>query len=172
MTQLSDIQAALANEARRTELRLKINGLKGQIKASAVAMDRISSINSDASVSLQNAQSELSALETGAGPGITDNFGEKSSITQMLELERAAAKSSTIDYVKANPTCSQSEAAQAWDSGALSSHPTFPIVLQPALPFSNLYQAQLVALGYIQSATWENQRAWIVATTKDNIMSI
>lgn len=165
-----DTQTILANEARRTELRLKIYGLKGQMQASSVAMEKINSINNDALISYNNANLELAALEIGMGPGITSDFGSKSPITQLLEVERAAAKSACIDHVKGNPTSTEAEVAEAWDLAALASHPDIPYVLQPGLAMGRLFQIRLKLLGVIPNADWVSQRAWILATPKDDIM--
>lgn len=167
-----DIQYALANEARRNELRQRTASLRGEIKATASAVSRLSSINNDASEQLRIAQAELTALEAGAGPGITDDFGSKSSVTRALEAEREAAKSACIDFVKVNPTCTEEQALTAWDEGAVFSHPEFAGVYQSGLALSQFYRQRLLAAGLITDATWEQHRDWIAATPKDTIMGL
>lgn len=164
-----DIQTALANESRRQELKQKIANLVGSINATAGAVQRLNSINSDNQIAYQAARDELDALETGAGPGITADYGPKSIITQMVELERFAAKDAVIDYVKANPECTEDDAAQAWDAAALASHPDFAQVIQPALVMSALYRANLVKASLIPDDTWESHRAFIINTAKTSI---
>lgn len=163
---ITDVQTALANEARRQELRQKIAGLQGSMNATASFVQRLNSVNSDAQISLASAQDELIALEAGAGPGITDDFGPKSIITQLVETERFAAKSATIDYVKANPTCTEADAAQAWDAAALASHPDFTQVIQSGLVMSALYRANLVKANLLAENTWEAHRTLILNTDK------
>lgn len=161
-----DIQTALANESRRQELRQRIANLQGSMNATASVVQRLNSVNSDAQISLQASQDELIALESGAGPGVTADYGPKSIITQMVETERFAAKDAVIDYIKANPECSEADAVTAWDTAALASHPEFPQVVQPALVMSALYRANLLKANLIPDDTWESHRAFILNTAK------
>jgi hypothetical protein len=167
-----DIQAVLANEARRQELRQKIAGLQGSMNATASAVQRLNSVNSDAQIALAAAQDELISLETGAGPGITADFGPKSIITQLVETERFAAKDASIDFIKANPNCTEEEAAEAWNTAALASHPEFPKVIQDALVMSALYRVNLLKANLIPDDTWESHRAFILNTDKTVIESM
>lgn len=167
MTSQYDI---LANEARKQELRIKLARLRGSMDATSSVMSRLSSLNNDAALQVSEAQEQLSAIELGAGPGITDSFGSKSTVTRLLETEREAAKSACVDFVKANPGCSEVEAANAWDVAALASHPDVPCVLQPGMAMGTLYRLNLVAGNFISENTWEAQRAWVLSTPKDVIM--
>lgn len=172
MTTTTDVQTALANEARRQELRQKIAGLQGSMNATASLVQRLNSVNSDAQISLSSAQDELVALEAGAGPGITADYGPKSIITQLVETERFAAKSAAIDYIKANPTCTEDEAAQAWNEAALASHTDFVFVIQDAIIMSKVYRANLLKANLIPDDTWESYRTFIVNTDKSVIESM
>jgi hypothetical protein len=162
----------IANEARRQELRIGIAGLEGQVNATASAVQRLNSVNSDAVIALQEKREELAALEAGAGPGVTSDFGRKSAITQMIEAEREAAKGAAIDFVKANPDCSEDDAALAWDAAAIDAHPEFPHVIQGGAVMLALYRAKLAGADIIHDATWESQRAWVLATSKAVIMGM
>jgi hypothetical protein len=168
----TDVQTALANEARLQGLRQKIANLKGAVDATAGAVQRLNSINSDSLIALQAAQAELSALETDSGPGVTADFGPKSIITQLVEAERFAAKDAAIDYVKANPTCTEDEAAQAWNAAALASHTDFAFVIQDAIIMSKVYRANLLKANLIPDDTWESYRTFIVNTDKSVIESM
>jgi TolA-binding protein len=168
----TDVQTALANEARLQGLRQKIANLKGAVDATAGVVQRLNSINSDSLIALQAAQAELTALETDAGPGITADFGPKSVITQLIETERFAAKDAAIDYVKANPACTEADAAQAWDTAALASHPDFTSVIQSGLVMSALYRANLLKAAMIPDDTWESHRAFILNTDKATLESL
>jgi hypothetical protein len=168
----TDVQTALANEARRQELRQKIAGLQGSMNATSSAVQRLNSVNSDAQIQLAEAQGELAALETGAGPGITDDFGYKSIVTQLIEKERFAAKDAAVTYVKANPTCSEEDAAAQWNAAALASHPDFPMVIQDAMAMSKLYRSNLLAAGLIGEDSWEAHRQWILVTAADVIRTL
>ena len=98
-------------------------------------------------------------------PGI----GEYSSVDQALRLERFAGKAATVDYVKANPTCTEAAAIAAWDAAGLIAT-GLPILLQNTGNLAALYRQNLLAGGYITAATWDAQRAWILATAKATIM--
>lgn len=167
-----EMQIAFANEARRQELRQKAAALRGAVDATASAIQRLNSVNSDTQISLAAALEELTALEAGAGPGITADYGPKSIITQLVESERFAAKSATIDFVKTNPECTEDEAAQAWNEAALASHPEFRHVIQDGLVMSALYRANLVKGGKIPDTTWESHRAFILNTVKSTLESL
>ncbi len=71
------IQTALANEARRNELRCKVNQIQGEVTTGANLATIISSTVGDAQRRLDAAKASLAALESGAGPGLTDDFGYK-----------------------------------------------------------------------------------------------
>ncbi len=71
---------ALANEARKTALKVAIADLQARASRGASTIGIISSQVNDAQRALQQKQNELAALEAGAGPGITDTFGERSTI--------------------------------------------------------------------------------------------
>ncbi len=166
------IQIQLTNEARKAEKRNQVQKLLGKVSVLSSQAALASTQINDANLELAAARDELAALEAGAGPGITDDFGYKSSVTQILESERAAAKSATVDFVKANPTCTEAEANAAWDDAALDSHPDFEYVLQPGAIFAALYRKNLLQLTLIDTDTWEDQRDWMVATAKEVIMSL
>jgi len=168
----SDVQTALANEARRSELRQKIAQLKGSMGATASAVQRLTSMNNDDALVLADAQSELASLEAGGGPGVTDSFGPKSVVTQLIEVERLAAKSACIDYIKANPECSEQDAADAWNTAALASHPNFQMVIQDGLVMSTLYRNNMVSNKVIQDNTWETQRQYIIMTDKQTMLDL
>lgn len=163
----TDVQTALANESRRQELRQKIAGLQGSMNATSSIVQRLNSVNSDDQISLTSAQAELAALESGAGPGVTADYGPKSIVTQLVESERFAAKDATIAYVKANPGCTEEEAAQAWDAAALASHPDFTMVIQGGLVMSAMYRANLLKAELISENTWESHRAFILNTSTE-----
>jgi hypothetical protein len=117
------------------------------------------------------ASTNNSLLLKQVGAGVTDDFGQKSSITQMIESERGVAKSATTDYVKANISCSEDDAAAIWSTAGIASHLNFPTLIQEGHTMSALYRQNLVALNIITVNTWEAQRDWMVTTPKDTIMA-
>lgn len=161
----------LANEARRQEVRAKTARLEGEVSALAIQAQALSSANGDALRRLERARAELVALEAGAGPGLSADFGAYSAIDQILRTERFAGKGASIDAIKANPQISQADAEAAWVAAALAATAMDQVMVQPG-HYGAIYRQQLHAAGRIHEATWEAQRAWIVATDKDEIMGI
>lgn len=172
MATQAEIQTALANEARRGELKQKRSKLMGAIEATASVMVRLSSVNNDALVQMENATAELAALEAGAGPGITADYGARSTIAQMLDTERFAAKEAAIDFVKANPDATEDEAMAVWDAAAMAAHPAFPFVLQSGRAMSELYRANLFARDFITEQDWASHRQFILNTDKAILVSM
>lgn len=84
----------LANEARRRELQQKVARLQGTLEHGASLATMISTTNGDTQRMLQQAQAELAALEAGAGPGITDDFGHTQDI--LAAFITAAEQAGTI----------------------------------------------------------------------------
>jgi hypothetical protein len=142
--------------------------------ATASVMSRLVSVNNDAQITLDEKRAELASLEAGGGLGVTDSYGPKSQITQLIEAEREAAKSAAIDYVKANPECTEDAAAQAWDDAALAAHPDFAHVIQGGAVMIALYRANMLKTNppKLPDDTWESQRAWVLATDKAEIMNM
>jgi hypothetical protein len=168
----AEVQTALANEARRNELKNKLSKLRGATEATASLMSRISSVNNDALMQIEGVTNELAALEAGAGPGITADYGSRSRIAQLLDVERFAAKEGSIDYVKANPEASEQDAIVAWDQAALASHPTLPVVLQNGGSLSALYRINLLTGGYIEENSWEAHRQFILNTDRAVLLAL
>lgn len=98
-----------------------------------------------------------------------DSVGFYSSVDQLLRLERFAGKAASVDFIKANPECTEAEAEEAWELAAIAST-GLPALVVPVASYAALYRANLVKAGLIPEATWEAQRAWIIATPKDVIM--
>lgn len=164
-----DVNTILANQARLYQLLQKAAKLQGAADATASISQRLNSVNNDTLVALNEVNTEIQALQLGAGPGITADFGPKSIITQLVEAERFAAKDAAIDYVKSNPDCSEEDAAAAWNAAALASHPEFAHVIQDGLVMSALYRANLLRASLIPDDTWESHRALILNTSKSTL---
>lgn len=95
--------------------------------------------------------------------------GSYSSVDQLLRAERFAGKESSVDFVKASPTCSEAEASAAWTAAGISAT-GLQVLLVPAETYGAVYRQNLHAMGLIPDTTWESQRTWIVATDKTVIM--
>lgn len=166
-----EIQEVLSNEARRQELRLRISSLQGSVNAINQLVSRELNETTEKSIQINTARAALVLLETGAGVGITADFGPKSIVTQLLENERMVAKAAVIDFIKANANCTELEASNAWDLAAAASHASVPLPLQNGAAMGMLYRQNLFAALLIPASTWEAQRAWIIATPKAVIMA-
>ena len=73
----STTAAALANEARRQAAKLAIADLQARISNASSLAAIISSTISDAQQALTTKQAELAAIENGAGPGVSDDWGSR-----------------------------------------------------------------------------------------------
>lgn len=170
-TTAQDIQTALANEARRASLTAKSTQLQGVIDTTDAISNTINSLKYNAQQQKAGIDATLVSIVSANGPGITADFGPKSTIDQFLEAERVAAKSATIDFIKATPACTEQQAADTWNQAALASHPDLDRVVQDGLAISKLYQRSLASKLLIITPTWEAQRDWIINTPKDVIMA-
>jgi hypothetical protein len=96
-----------------------------------------------------------------------------SSTDEALQEERAAGKSALIDYVKANPQCSEAEVLAQWNSAALLGRPAGrQWILHSAQSLRYEYSANLLAAGYVPDASWESFRAFVVAVDKTALMEM
>ena len=162
-------QTVLANEVRRQTAQTKVASLQASLAAQASLAQILSSQNGDTSRQLQSAQAELAAITTGAGPGLTSDFGAFSSVDQLLRSERFAGKGASVEFIKANPTCAEADAITAWTTAALAATGLAALVV-PVENYATLYRTRLKSAGMVPDITWESQRAWIVATDKATIM--
>ncbi len=98
-------------------------------------------------------------------------YGEYSATDHILRTERFAGKSASIDFVKANPNCNEKQAIKAWTDAALAATGRKTLFQDPG-ELGALYREQLMAAGRTSDTTWEAQRAWIIATPKDDVMGL
>lgn len=154
----------LANESRKQDLRAKVARLRGTVDALASQAQAIGVQSSDTQQMLSNAQSELASLEQGSGPGVTDDFGQYSSLEQQMQDERFAGKAAAVAFVKANPGCSEEEALGAYRGAALSIRPADrKWLLQDPASLRKEYAAELVERQLIPDPSWESHREWILS---------
>ncbi len=132
----------------------------------------------DAKGEVDNAAARIGILQVAVALAIAaavaslqglDTVGLYSSVDQLLRLERFAGKSASVDYIKANPTCTEQAAEDSWTTAALVAT-GLPVLVVPVASYAALYRANLLALGLVPDLTYESQRAWIVATPKAVIM--
>lgn len=127
---------------------------------------------------LDQGAASLAALQADAAQQIAstvaalqglDTVGFYSSVDQLLRTERFAGKSASVDFIKANPTCAEADAETAWTAAALTATGRTALLV-PVGSYSQVYRENLLKMGLVPDATWESQRAWIVATDKAVIM--
>jgi len=167
------ITTALANEARRQELRTKVATLAGQQTSNAALAQSLATQNSDLGQRLADARAQLAALEAGAGPGVTDDFGAYSTLEQAMRIERFAGKAAAVDFLKANPEAAEADTEAVYKTAALAARPADrKWLLQDPTALRQEYAYQLMALNMIPDVSWESWRAWIVATDRETILGL
>lgn len=169
MTNTLEVQEILAKDRKAQILREKIRNAEGILVGTTLAYQSLASLSSATSRDMDKAKSELAELEAGGGVGITSDFGQYSTVDQLLRAERFAGKGASVDFIKANPDCTELEAEAAWEAAG-KAVTNLPLVLVPVSSYALLYRMNLVAAGFIPEPTWEAQRAWIIATDKTLIM--
>jgi hypothetical protein len=162
----------IANEARRQELRAKVAALKAEAGAFAVVAQILSSTNGDAIRRLNQTQNELAALEAGAGPGVTDNFGMRTSVDNFATEERTVGQGAAVDFIQANPECSEAEAVAAWLDGVAAWLPEGQLPTHSPQGLLNLYIRNLMAWGKLGEPTWDSFRAFVAITPKDVLLGM
>lgn len=142
--------------------------LKGQqesLKQAKAIMDQ--GVASLAALQVATAQLIQTTVESLQG---LDSVGIYSSVDQVLRSERFAGKAASVDYIKANPTCAEADAIAAWDAAGLAAT-GLPVLLQNTANLAAVYRANLHAQGLTPDASWESQRAWIIATDRTVILN-
>lgn len=170
----------LANEARRQELKSRVAQYQGELSAidkASVTLNafavNLTSQYTQKHTELSNAKDELALLESGAGPGLTEYFGEYSGTDKAMRTERFAGKAAAVEAVKANPECTEDEATAAYTVAALAARPAErQWLLQDPVALRKEYSANLKSFGYIPDETWESWRAWILATPTEVILGL
>lgn len=114
------------------------------------------------------AAADLLALASGDASALPEVI-EPSAIDSVLRIERFAGKSACVDFVKANPACSEADAIAAWTTAGEAAT-GLPFLIQDAGNLAKVYQTNLLKSGATTAATWEAQRGWLIATPKDVIM--
>ena len=165
-----DQQIALANMSRLQAAQLQAVNLQGYLSAISDLSKVLGSMSQDTSQQLATANTNVSNLQVGAGPGLTNDFGAYSAIDQVLRTERFAGKQAAIIFIQANPTCAETDAAAAWTTAALAATGLPQIIVPPASYFI-LYSANLLSDGLIKDTTWASFAAWVVATPAATIMA-
>jgi hypothetical protein len=163
---------ALAAEVRKTDAQ----------KAFLRAQERYDAVNelykllvirqADAKRGLDTATTDLTTATTSA-PGLTDDFGQFSSVDQALRTERFAGKSAVIDYIKAFPNCTIEEAAAAYSEAALATRPEGQkVLLQNPQALFGFYASTAKTMAIIPDASWESFRAMVYNLAKEMLMGM
>lgn len=173
MATQADIMAAVANEARIREAKIRISGIQGRINALGSLAQDLTSMGDDAERLLQRAKQDLAAIEAGSGAGVTDDFGEYSSTDQAMRAERFAGKAAAVAFIKANPGCTEDNVRPIYEAAALAIRPADrKWLLNNTDGLSLEYRANLIKYSLISDNTWESWRDWVVATDTDTILGL
>lgn len=178
---MTTTEQILAREALIRDLRAKCMRLEGEVNATAsivplldlnpsAAKAAVAALNQEGRNALAQARMDLARTEA-QGSSALDAYGKASDITQILLNERQAGKRGAWEAVQANPECLEAEAIAAWEEAAKAAT-GLPGVIQSAAALGALYRQQMLANGLIQADTWEEQRAWILATAKDVVLGL
>jgi hypothetical protein len=142
--------------------------LRATLDAANLALTNSQIQNNLLQVAAVNAQK---TYDTAMAAGLTaGTVGDYSIIDQLLQTERSAGKNASIDYVKLNPACTETDATTAWSTAALAAT-QLSFLIVPVENYALLYRTNLFNMGLVTDTTWESERAWIVGTAKDLIMS-
>jgi hypothetical protein len=157
----------LIRMAARQKLEGEIQVARGSLQALGRAGQVLASLTQDLQREMATKSRDLQTLGTAAS--LADEYGEYSSVDQLLRLERFAGKAASVDHIQAHPACNEAEAIAAWRVAALEATGRSALLQDPA-ELGGIYRQNLLAAGKIPSATWEAQRAWIVATPRAEIL--
>lgn len=164
---------ALAREARLQAVRLRESRSGGKIEAIGACITDLSGMMTDEKRILLAAQQEREALESGAGAGLSGDFGPYSVLEQEARTERNAGKGAVIDAAKANPELTLDEACATYKAAALAARSSDRqyVLFDPAALFQ-LYAINAKAAGYTPDVSWESFRAFVVATDKAALLTM
>lgn len=149
------------------DLTLTLATLKGRTEALKEAKAAID--GAGAALAALQSKAATDTAETVQALRGQDTVGFYSSVDQILRSERFAGKAASVDYIKANPTCAEADAIAAWDAAGKAAT-GLPVLLQDTANLAIVYRANLHAMGLTPDASWESQRAWIVATDKNVVL--
>lgn len=128
--------------------------------------------NIQANVNLQGARSILTSAKDALAvllAQIKGPIGPYSSVDQLLQDERFAAKSASVDFIKANPDCAEADAIKVWTEAGIAATGLSALIV-PAESYAAIYRMNLVKMGLVKDTSWESQRDWIIKTDKSTIM--
>ena len=162
---------AILREARLRDARAAYARAKGRLEVTCEMARTVAVENQKANADTQKAYAEIIALETDpAAAGPLSSYGQYSTVDQALRAERFLGKAASVDFVKAHPECTEQEAITAWEAACILEATGLPAVVQSPAILGQIYRANLLKAGLVPDATWESQRAWILATPKETIM--
>jgi hypothetical protein len=157
-------------EAAKRDAEKKLEKAQAKVNITAEVAAFVAAANSKARTELQSAQQALGAITE---QGLTDNIGPYSTLEQAMRAERFAGKNGAVEFVKANPECSEAEAIAAYEAAAITARPADRqyLVLSAASLLLE-YRRNAVALGATQEDTWEDFRTFLVATPLETLINM
>ena len=163
------MQNAVAKERLLRDAEIKKARARGRLNAFEDSIAALATMLTTAQSAFNAARIDLDSVQGDTGSVVTDGFGPYSIVDTLLRQERFAGKSAAVDFIKANPTCTEEEAEETWAVAAKLATGRDTLMV-PVHRYSVLYQENLFAAGYTTEASYETQRAWIIATPKETIM--
>jgi light-regulated signal transduction histidine kinase (bacteriophytochrome) len=163
---------ALASEVRKTEAQKTFLRAQERFDVINDIYKLLVSRQGSARAALDSATTALTTATANA-PGLTDDFGQFSTMDQALRAERFAGKSAVIDFIKANPNCIIEEAVTAYSQAALATRPVDQqILLQVPQALFGFYASSANVMGVIQDASWASFRAMVYNLPKEMLMGL
>jgi len=143
-----------------------VAALQGATQPVADALKAIIALQTTAFQSLQSAQTSM-----GSANSLT--VGILSIIDTRSQTERAAGKAAAINFVKANPTCTEAQAIAAWTTGATSTFPpgcTMPVNNPAGL--LEAYMNNAHAIGATPDTTWASFVTLLINTPLATLLAM
>jgi len=143
-----------------------IGPLQTAMDAVIVAMNTVEGLQRSAAADLLSAQQAL-----GSANPLT--VGVLSIIDTRSQTERAAGKAAAINFVKANPTCTEAQAIAAWTTGATSTFPpgcTMPVNNPAGL--LEAYMNNAHAIGATPDTTWTSFVTLLINTPLATLLAM
>jgi hypothetical protein len=168
---LSDEQKnALANESRARAVETKLATVRGNLEVIGSISRLLSLQSSDAQIRMEALLTESSGLRNAAGPGLTDDFGERSIIDNAASTERNEGVTATLTAIRNNPSITVEQAIAAYTSAAMATRPSDrQWLLMSPQSLLNEYIANLVTRGSITEPTFAAMVQWVLTTPSDKV---
>ena len=156
-----------AVESKKRDLRVKLAKIRGELAASAAASKFFARINQDTQIQREQAEAELRDLEESGAIGILDGWGMFTPTDRAAKSERSAGATSGLQWLKANPTSTQTEFVTAVASGLESARVAAGrnFRLNVAAGIAEMWVRTAVARK--RATDWESFKTYVLAALSD-----